>query len=76
MMVARVPRAPDADRVCFLYQPMRKLRRLGKNTSREVTMKRERGIHERAHLSTLDDRLSTDVEGEMVAGLVARLFHQ
>jgi len=49
--------------------PMRKRRRLGRNTSRGVTMKRERGIHERAHLSTLDDRLSTDVEGEMVAWL-------
>jgi len=29
MIVARVPRTPDVDRVCFLYQPMRRPRPLG-----------------------------------------------
>jgi len=38
-------------------------------------MKCKRRIHERAHLFVLDDRLSRDVEGEMVPS-VARLFHQ
>lgn len=41
----------------------------------EVTMKCERRIHECAHLFDLDDRLSRNVEGEMVPS-VARLFHQ
>jgi len=41
----------------------------------EITMKCNRRIHERAHLFVRDDRLSGNVEGEMVPS-AARLFHQ
>lgn len=45
------------------------------NLKVEVTMRCERRIHECAHLFDLDDRLSRNVEGEMVPS-VARFFHQ